>query len=193
MFNGEFRESQQQTVTLEETEDDMSVRSLEALIQWLYQHTVNFGIEDPGEHISAAMELARLADKYNIVGLEDTMAQYIKNILKCNPYTQTARPLRPIDHNTHYLTHDHIKSATLLPRGHPLRSVLAAASVEGFLQGPNHKFSEEILDYPSFGADLLQEIGVVLNKEESLLAYDFEDPISGERSTLNPKADWWLD
>lgn len=31
MFNGEFLESQQQTATLEETEDGISVRSLEAL------------------------------------------------------------------------------------------------------------------------------------------------------------------
>lgn len=67
MFNGGFLESRQQIVTLEETEDDVSVRSLEALIQWLYHGTFRFGIEDPTEHISAAMELTRLADKYDII------------------------------------------------------------------------------------------------------------------------------
>lgn len=36
-----------------------------------------------------------------------------------------------------------------------MRSVLAAASVDGFLRGLEHKFSEEVHAYPSFGADLL--------------------------------------
>ncbi|KAJ5346023.1 hypothetical protein N7452_004027 [Penicillium brevicompactum] len=193
MFNGEFLESQQQTVTLEETEDDTSVRSLEALIQWLYHRTVRFDIKESTMHISATMELTRLADKYDIIGLEKTMAQYIRDILKCNPHPKSFKCARNIDHNTYHLTHDHIASANLLPRKHLVRRVLAAASVEGFLRGPNHKFSEEILDYPSFGADLLQGIRAVLNNKESLLAYDFEDPISGERSKLNPKVNWWLD
>ncbi|CAG8105701.1 unnamed protein product [Penicillium salamii] len=185
MFNGELLESQQQTATLEETKDDISVRSLEALFQWLYLHTVEFGIEDPGEHISAAMELARLADKYDIVGLEATMAQYIKNILKSNPHPENGPALRNVDYNTYHLTHDHIASATLLPRGHPVRSVLAAASVDGFLRSPEHKFSEEIHAYPSFGADLLQETRLVLHTVKPLHAATFEDPISGERSPLN--------
>lgn len=185
MFSGEFLESQQQTATLEETEDDISVRSLEALIQWLYLHNVEFGIEDPGEHISAAMELARLADKYDIVGLEAVMAQYIKNILKSNPHPQNGAAWRNVDYNTYYLTRDHIASATLLPRGHPVRGVLAAASVDGFLRSPEHKFSEEIYVYPSFGADLLQETRLVLYTVKPLQDATFEDPISGERSYLN--------
>ncbi|KAJ5927147.1 hypothetical protein N7516_008920 [Penicillium verrucosum] len=185
MFNGEFLESQQQTATLEETEDDVSTRSLEALVQWLYQRTVRFGIEDPGEHISAAMELARLADKYDIVGLETIMAEYIKNILKHNPHPQNNSCWRHVDSNTYYLTHNHIASAILLPREHPVRSVVAAASVEGFLRSANPKFSEEIHAYPSFGADLLQETRLILHRVKPLRAATFKDPISGERSELN--------
>ncbi|KAJ5766682.1 uncharacterized protein N7511_004298 [Penicillium nucicola] len=191
MFNSEFLESQQQTATLEETEDDVSVRSLEALFQWLYQRTVRFGIEDPGEHISAAMELARLADKYDIIELETTMAQYIKNILKYNPHPQNNISWRHVDSNTYYLTHDHIASASLLPQGHPVRSVLAAASVEGFLRSAKHKFSEEVHAYPSFGADLLQETRLVLHRVEPLRAATFEDPISGKRSELNSNVFNW--
>jgi hypothetical protein len=191
MFNSEFLESQQQTATLEETDDDVSVRSLEALFQWLYRRTIRFGIEDPGEHISAALELARLADKYDIVRLESTMAQYIKNILKSNPHPQTNKYWRHVDSNTYYLTHDHIASATLLPREHPVRSVLAAAFVEGFLRSPEHKFSKEIDAYPSFGADILQETRLVLHRVKPLRAANFEDPISGERSELNSDVSMW--
>ena len=193
MFNGEFLESQHQTATLEETEDDVSVRSLEALFQWLYRRTVNFGIEDPGEHISAAMELARLADKYDIVGLEKTMAEYIENILKHNRHPETKVTVRYFDSNTYYLTHDHIASATLLPRGHPVRNIVAAASVEGFLRSEDPKFSEEAHTYPSFGADLLQEIMLVLHRVKPLQAAIFEDPISGEKSPLNSNVFHWLD
>lgn len=185
MFDGEFLEAQQQTATLEETEDDVSVRSLEALFQWLYQRTVSFGIEDPREHISAAIELARLADKYDIIGLKTTMAQYIRNILKCNPHPNNNDYWRHVDSNTYYLTHDHIASATLLPREHPVRSVLAAASVEGFLRSAEYKFSKETHAYPSFGADLLQEIRLVLHSVDPLRAATFEDPISGKRSEIN--------
>ena len=191
MFNGEFLESQQQTVTLEETEDDISVRSLEALIQWLYHRTIRFEIKEPTEHISAAMELTRLADKYDIIGLEKTMAQYIRDILKCNPYSEGFMFERPVNCYTYYLTHEHIVSATLLPREHPVRSALAAASVDGFLRSSKHKFSEEVLDYPSFGADLLQEVRLVIQREKRLQDYTFENPISGERSKFNSEIDYY--
>lgn len=178
MFNGQFLESQQQTATLQATEDDVSVRSLEALIQWLYRRTVEFEIEDPTEHTSAALELARLADKYEITGLEDTIAECIKEIIISNPHPGNKRTrIRDIDTHTYYLRRDHIASASLLPQGHPVRSVLAAASVEGFLRSGKHKFYEEIQAYPPFGADLLLEIGRALRSSRTRTEY-FVDPIS---------------
>ena len=80
MFQGEFLEARQLTVDMEEMESVITVRSVEALIQWLYLRVVIFSVEDPGEHISAAMKLVSLADKYNIARLETEMAQYIKDI-----------------------------------------------------------------------------------------------------------------
>lgn len=190
MFNGEFLESQQQTVTLEETKDDVSIRGLEALCQWLYQRTVKFEIEDTTEHISAAMELTRLANKYDIVGLEAPMAKYIKNLLKFNTYQKDnassvhySKP-RDVNTNTYYLTHDHIVSVNLLPQRHPVRSVLAAASVEGFLRSATHKFSEEVQTYPSFGVDLLREVRLALNKVERHKNVTFIDPISEEKLVI---------
>ncbi|KAJ5443397.1 uncharacterized protein N7458_007269 [Penicillium daleae] len=121
MFEGEFLESQQLTADLEEMEYVISVRSLEALFQWLYLRVVKFDVEDPGEHISAAMELVRLADKYNIIGLETEMAQYIKRILVANPHPQTNDFWQHVDTNTYWLTPVHIISATFLPHEHPVR------------------------------------------------------------------------
>lgn len=77
MFEGEFSEGQQQTATLEELEGVVSVRSLEALLQWLYLRKVKFNLEDPGDQLSAAIEFARLADMRNITGMESQPAQYI--------------------------------------------------------------------------------------------------------------------
>ncbi|KAJ5875897.1 uncharacterized protein N7529_001481 [Penicillium soppii] len=186
MFKGEFLETQQQAVDLEDMKDVVSVQSLEALFQWLYRGAVNFDIENPREHISAAMELVRLADKYEILALEDEMAQYIKHII----ITAKAHPSaflswRIADINTHWLTTDHIDSATYLPLGHPVRRTLAAASVRGYLQSDKHKFAQETQDYPSFGADVLQEVRLTLNGIRLTGGNNFGDPISGERLPLN--------
>ncbi|KAJ5146106.1 uncharacterized protein N7515_000670 [Penicillium bovifimosum] len=185
MFNGEFRESQEQAVTLEETEDVVAVRSVEALCQWLYRRVVRFGIEDPTEHITAAMELVRLADMYDVTELGTTMAQYIKNFLISNPDPGIRGLLVPRhDSNTYFLRREHIASAILLPQYHPVRKVLAAASVEGFLRTPHHKFSEETQAYPSFGADLLREIRITLHETNRRTSVIFKDPISGSSVEL---------
>ncbi|KAJ5975377.1 hypothetical protein N7481_009084 [Penicillium waksmanii] len=182
MFNREFLESQQQTATLEETEDDVSVRSLEALFQWLYRRTVEFEIEDPTNHIPAALELARLADKYEITGLENTIAQCIEDIIISTPHPKNSATSsrRAFNTHTYYLRRDHIASASILHQGHPVRTVLAAASVEGFLRTETPKFSEEIQAYPSFGADVLLEIRRTLHSGMTQ-TFTFEDPISGKK------------
>lgn len=183
MFNGEFLESQQQVATLKETKDDVSVRSVGALFHWIYRRAVNFEIADPTEHISALIELARLTDKYEITGLETTVAESIKDIVICNPHPQTnpKKHWRHLDNNTCYLKKRHITSAILLPQGHPVRSALAAASVEGFLRDAGYKFRAETQTYPSFGADLLQELRLTLNGT----SFNFVDPVTGERASLN--------
>ncbi|KAL4860661.1 hypothetical protein BDV12DRAFT_94060 [Aspergillus spectabilis] len=84
MFEGNFAEAKQ-VATLEEVEGVVSVRSLEALIQWLYLRRIQFDCEGPEDQISATIELVRLADMCNITGMESQMAQYIKAILVANP------------------------------------------------------------------------------------------------------------
>ncbi|KAJ5855558.1 uncharacterized protein N7529_009502 [Penicillium soppii] len=185
MFEGCFRESQQLTAALEELKDVVSVRSLEALFQWLYLRVVRFDIEDPTEHISAAMELVRLADKYIIAGLEIEMSKYIKDILIANPHPEKNNFSQPVNTNTYYLTSDHIESATFLRREHPVHRILAAASVEGYLRSEEHKFAEETQRYPSFGADLLQEVRMTLHGLSPPRTTTSEDPISGRRTPLD--------
>lgn len=114
MFEGQFLESKELTATVEEMEGVVSERSFEALFQWLYLHVVKFGIEDPVEHISASLELVRLADKYGIVELEHEMAQYIKDIIVITPSWG-----RPIDTNTQSLTSDHIITAAVEKKSIP--------------------------------------------------------------------------
>jgi hypothetical protein len=185
MFTSGFREGQEQTAILEEVEGVVTARALEALLQWIYLRRVKFDRAPPGEQISAAIELARFADMCTVTGLESQMARQIKEILKANP---EPAPFigRYVDKNTYCLTTEHIKSAICFPEGHAVRHVLAAASVEGYLRDKNHKFEEEVQVYPTFGADVLQEVRKAL---DTLKVVDYEatveDPISGRRVTIN--------
>ncbi|KAJ5108919.1 hypothetical protein N7456_005594 [Penicillium angulare] len=176
MFKGPFKESQQMIAELEEMEYVVSVRSVQALIQWLYCRTVKFSINDPGERITAALELVRLADKYIIVGIEAQMAQYIREIIVANPHPIATLYGSRRDTNTYWIAHEHIISASYLRRGHPVRQILATACVSGYL---HHKFFKEAEEYPSFAADLLLEVKSTLGRPNSKPAGTFEDPITG--------------
>ncbi|KAJ5460772.1 uncharacterized protein N7458_002324 [Penicillium daleae] len=83
MFESEFIEGQTKTVDMKEIEDVVSPRSMEALLQWLWHRRVRFD-NKPGDQISAAIELCRLADMCNIKGLGAEMALSIKNVLIAN-------------------------------------------------------------------------------------------------------------
>ncbi|CEO60670.1 hypothetical protein PMG11_05266 [Penicillium brasilianum] len=186
MLEGQVKDCQDMIADLEEMEYVVSVRSIQALIQWLYRRIINFDIEDPREHITAAMELVRLADKYNIVGLKTTMAQYIREIIISNPHPDTDFFGPPVDTHTYWMDREHIISATFLPREHPVRRTIAAASVAGYLRSDDYKFIEETHLYPSFAADLLLEVGSALDRPESMPGGGtFEDPISGKILALD--------
>lgn len=122
-----------------------------------------------------------------VTGLGSQMARHIKKILIANPEPKPSCLIeRRVDINTHCLTTEHIISATFLPQEHAVRHILAAASVEGYLRDEDHKFVHEIREYPTFGADVLQEVRKAMN---SLKVNDYdatvEDPLSGRRMRLN--------
>ena len=178
-------EFSQPTAILEKIEGIVSAQSLEALLQWLYLRIVRFDVEDPEDRVTAAIELARLADMCKVNGLEAQMARYIRKTLIANPNPESNHFWRHADTNTFCLTSQHISSASFLPPHHPVRRVLAAASVEGYLRDQNHKFAPETLQYPSFGADLLREVSIALDGLKSASKVAFEDPVSGSRVELN--------
>lgn len=187
MFGGNFAEGEQQLAKLNEMEGVISVRGFEALIQWLYIRRIHFDSKEPGDQVSAAIELVRLADMCNMTGMEFEVAQYIKNILASNPDPRSKGSLvRHVDTNTYCLTRQHIISATFLPHGHLVRGILAAASVEGYLRDGSYKFVPETHEHPTFGADLLQEVRSTLHGIKSTQwETTFEDPISGMYMRLN--------
>lgn len=180
MFESEFIEGQTKTVDMKEIEDIVSPRSMEALLQWLWHRRVRFD-NRPGDQISAAIELCRLADMCNIKGLGAEMALSIKNVLIANRDADPKmNPKQWINLNTRWITENHINSASFLPRGHAVRRILAAASVEGFIQGPNYKFSNQAREHPTFAADLLEEVRCALTSVSQIQGTPYvKDPITG--------------
>ncbi|KAJ5651577.1 uncharacterized protein N7484_005300 [Penicillium longicatenatum] len=182
MFEGRFKEGQQQTTTLEEVEGVVSVQSLEAFLQWLYLGRIKFDLDKPEHHIAAAIELARFADMCDTAGMESQICRYIKDILIANPCPEYVGGVAV---HTYCLTSQHIISATFLPQGHAIRRILAAATADGYLLCENHKFAKEAREYPTYGVDLLQEVGLVLKglKFEQYKA-THEDPLTGNKRNI---------
>ncbi|CAG8187983.1 unnamed protein product [Penicillium salamii] len=188
MFEGNFAEKEQPLVTLKEVKGVVSEQSFEAFMQWIYMRKTQFDSKTPTDQISATIELVRLADMCNVTGMEHEMAQYIKGILVANPDPRRCPTsgLPHLNNNTHCLTSQHIISATFLPQGHPVRGILAAASVEEYLRSANHKFKKETHEHPTFGADLLQEVRLALNgANQEQWFTTFKDPINGLVMILN--------
>jgi len=90
-----------------------------------------FGECAPDVSITTAIEFARLADMRRVTSMESLMAERIKAIANPAPEDPEWPGWRAPDTNTFCLTSQHITSACALPQGHPVRAILAAATVEG--------------------------------------------------------------
>jgi len=115
------------------------------------------------------------------------MAERIKTIIKTNPPAPSKKlpKTRDPNTNTHCLVSQHIESAALLPKGHPVRGTLATAAVEGYLRDDNHKFWKETQEVPNFSVDLLEAVKATLKTVHyGKYAVNFKDPISGETLRL---------
>lgn len=180
-FEGGFREGEEQSITLTEIDDVVSIRSFELLVQWLYLGRVIFGKLTPEETITAAIEFVRFADMCGVTGMETLMAEHIKAIIIANP----APSPRKSDTNTYYLTSKHIISAASLPEEHPVRSILAAAAVKGYLRDDNYRFQKETQEVPNFSADLLKAVKATLKSLTiTHSSITVKDPVSGEKMYL---------
>ena len=182
MFEGRFKQGQQQTAILEDVEGVVSVQSLEAFLQSLYLDRVKFDLNEPEHHIAAAIELARFADMCNITGMESQICRYLRDILIANPCPKYDGEVTV---DIYFVTSEHIISATFLPQGHAVRRILAAATVDGYLFSENHKFAQEAREYPTYGVVLFQEVGLALKgvKFEQYKAID-KDPLTGDKRNI---------
>jgi hypothetical protein len=182
-FEGGFQEGQYQSTTLVEEEGVVSQRSFGMLVQWLYIGRIRFSEPTPTESITAIMEFVRLADMCEVTGMETQMAELIKNIILANPAPEdrSIAEGRHPDINTSCIVGQHITSAALLPKGHPVRRILVIAAVEGYIRRNKHKFVKEICESPDFAVDLFLEIKETLKTVASRGSKTtFQDPFSGE-------------
>ncbi|KAI9367343.1 hypothetical protein BJX61DRAFT_538144 [Aspergillus egyptiacus] len=62
MFDGNFKEGEEQSADLQEIEGVLLTRSFEILLQWMYLGRVLFEERSPTDRISAMIEFSRLAD-----------------------------------------------------------------------------------------------------------------------------------
>jgi hypothetical protein len=118
--------------------------------------------------------------------MESLMAEHIKAIILANLAPEDPEWLgRAPDTNTFYLTSQHITSVVTLPEGHPVRAILATATVEGCLRKNNYIFEREPSSVPEFSVDLLKAMRATIGS--ITIEYNtttFEDPISRVRSGL---------
>ena len=168
---------------MSEEDGVISTRSFQLLVQWLHLGRVIFGELAPEEAITATIEFVRIADIYGVTGMEALMAERIKGIIMAQ---RAVKNVFVDGHlNTRCLTAQHIVSAALLPKGHPVRSILASAAVTGFLQEDKHKFAKEAEDIPDFAVDLLREVKTALKSlTTGKQGTTFKDPITGQMLLL---------
>ncbi|KAL3458301.1 hypothetical protein BJX64DRAFT_226687 [Aspergillus heterothallicus] len=166
MFNGNYKESEQQSAVLTEIEGVLSVRSFKLFLQRVYTGTIKLGDESPEDQISALIEFARLADMLDVANMDIYTAAEMrstidpKNSLDFIGYASQLE--RDPDANIGLITPSHIRDATCLPKKHEIRTLLAKASVEAYLTSPKFKFAEEIEEVPEFAADLLKEVNTTV-------------------------------
>ncbi|KAL2825723.1 hypothetical protein BDW59DRAFT_69618 [Aspergillus cavernicola] len=178
MFNGKFKESEEQSAELELIDGVVSTRSFELLLQWLYVGRIVLDEKDPGDRISALLEFARLADMLYINTVGSQIVEHIKTTVLNNP---APGYLRTSDTNVHHITSNHIHHAMQLPQGDPVRLLFSKAAIEGYLRSEHFKFQEETREIPEFAADFLEELKIVLKNVKTLDYHaTFVDPFSGE-------------
>lgn len=106
------------------------------LVQWNCSGRVNFASGDPfAKEFFLASEFARLADLCNVKGMEMLAANELKmNILE-NRTEGKDKDGNLLEGNAWMLTSSIMNSAVLLLEEHPVRVILARASVETHFYG----------------------------------------------------------
>jgi len=208
MFNGRFKEGQEEVAVMKEIEGVVSVGSFKLLIEWQYRGTIVL----PPKCLSVKQTITQILDftrLCNMVDVEETgpaMAKYLKAIMVSSTETlfafhhaghdkQDHAAISCIFYNnpgvlTNCLSSEHIVSAPQLPQGHAVRNLFATAAVEGALRQKQPKFWEEMLTVPNFAVDVLLATRMALRNTSitrapnGLLVTTFKDPFTGDRVQL---------
>lgn len=164
---------------MHEEEGVISIRSFALLVQWMYLGQVILRDLSASESVTAAVEFARIADMYDVTGMEVQMAEHIKALILADP----AAPL--LNSNTNLILPAHILWAVQLHEEHPVRKVLVAASVRGYFLNDKHKFANEAKENLSFSSDLLEAVKDALKTmRKSKFQIHITDPLRGQEFAL---------
>lgn len=93
--------------------------------------------------------------------MESLVAKHVKTVVIANPAPKDWKYPAGRDPrtNTFCLRPQHIVSTAFLPEENPVRCILVAASIEGYLRREDgHKLLMETQEFPSFAADLLKAV-----------------------------------
>lgn len=166
------RDGQKPQVVLYDNAEYVSRNSVACLLQWLYQEKVVLDSTTIADPIMAVIDLARLANQCEIYGLEEDLGEKIKRIL-LDSIQERAIP----DEIAASLHASHVSAAAQLPFGHPVRRVMAAATVPAFIGSEPFYLWNELTSTPSLAVDLLEQLQPILRNCRSSTSY--EDPLTG--------------
>ncbi|GAA88377.1 similar to An09g05000 [Aspergillus luchuensis IFO 4308] len=124
----------------------------------LYLNRIEFPSQIQGRCINAYIELARLADMWAITGMEQLLADKIKAVITSSIPRVNLSCIGGENGKIRHLTSSHIKSASMLFKGHPVRSLIAEASAGPFILMDNFKFARELRENANYAGDLLDEL-----------------------------------
>ncbi|KAF7713826.1 Uncharacterized protein PECH_000817 [Penicillium ucsense] len=190
MFSGGFLESEKDEVLLEEIDGVVSEASVATLIFWIYKDEVKLTLDTcesertsrTTRYISAALEVARLADMYGVTGFEESLAESIRQSL-CSSSEWGDTGLENI-------TEQHMASSENLPAGHPVRRALAKTFVASLLRSCDYRTfaSDQLTAYPNLAAEIIRETIKALDTLEppkrGFTWFTITDPIKLENCVL---------
>jgi hypothetical protein len=170
-------------MVLEEIDGVVTTQSFQMLVQWLYHQRIIISESSREETITTILEFVRLADMCSVSGMEALMAERIKKLV-------LAVDFAPGTSST-CLMLQHIASAALLPKGHPVRGVLAAVAVRELCHRQDRKFMDKAEEYPDFSVDLLKAMKTTFKSlAHNKRSITFKDPLSGEILNLEQDSNY---
>jgi hypothetical protein len=139
-FEGNFQEAQNQTLSLTEMDDVVSIQGFEMLIQWPYIGQICFeppilirSIVEKQKAITSIVEFHRIADMCGVTGMEFDMAYQISCIItSILPDDLTNGALG--DEMNPLVTPHHTRAARLLPNHHPVRELVVNEAIEEYIR-----------------------------------------------------------